>query len=143
MNHIHVVLQRYPDNIVLSEIGGDRCHALAHEVRLVRLVPMVPHSVFVRVDGDGGHGELMDSTEHSNGDFTSVSDEHLLQRSRVARLSSSKAGDAEESGVSLGAELKRRVEERGSRLCWTSCATWGGEPVGIVSYPCFNLSVGG
>jgi hypothetical protein len=93
MDHVYIVLEGDTDNVVLSEIGSDWGHSLSDHVTFVTLVSVGIHSILVRVDGDCGHGQFMGGSEDSNGNFTSIGDEHLLQGASSTSLLPSQARD--------------------------------------------------
>lgn len=92
------MLKGNPDNIVLGQVGSNRGHTLTNKVRLVRLVSVSAHSVFMGVDGHGRHGKLMGSTKDTDGNLSSVSHEELFEGAGVAGLSLSEASDTVENG---------------------------------------------
>lgn len=96
MNHVDSVLERDPDDVVLSEVGSDGSETLSNLVGLVGLhdperrrvssqemmtrrrvrgrgrtylVSVSSQPVLVRVNSDCGHGELMGGPEDSDGDL--------------------------------------------------------------------------
>jgi hypothetical protein len=95
VDHVDVVLQSNSDDVVLGEVGGDWGHALADEVRFVRLVSVGTHSVLVRIDGNGGHSKLVGGSEDSDSNLSSVGNEDLLERTRGACLLLSQTSDAD------------------------------------------------
>jgi hypothetical protein len=88
------MFQRNPDDIILSQIRRNGSHALSNHVTLVTLIPVGVHPIFVRVDGDCGHGELVGCTEDTDGDFTSVGNEDFFELSIVSGLFLSEGVDA-------------------------------------------------
>lgn len=78
MDHVDIVLQGDPDDIILSEISSYRSHSFSNEITLVTLVSMSVHPILVRVDGNGGHGQFVGSSENSDSDFTTVGNEDLF-----------------------------------------------------------------
>jgi hypothetical protein len=89
------MLKRDPDDVVLGKVSANRGQALANLISFIslkskkkkknhsssemnmswtgapNLLTMCRKSVFVRIDGNGMHSELMGRSEHADGDFLS------------------------------------------------------------------------
>lgn len=74
VDHVHSVLECDADDIILSEICSDRGQSSANLVRLIGTLTVGRHAIFVRVDGDGVHRELMRSSEYTDRDFLYISE---------------------------------------------------------------------
>lgn len=81
VDQLDAVLEGDLDNLVSGQIGahGGVLTALSNHVGLVRLLTVHGQAVLVRVDGDGLQGQLVGGTEDTDGDFTTVGDEDLLE----------------------------------------------------------------
>lgn len=86
MNHVNAVLERDSDDIILSEISSYGRQSLSDLISLIGLLSMSGHLVFNGVDCYGLHSKLVGGSEDTNGDFTSVGDEDLLEGSSMASL---------------------------------------------------------
>ena len=86
MNHIYIVLESDPYDIVLSEISGDRCHPFTDLISFiglkrmgsetrniikeqVHLLSMSGHPVLIRIDCNGVHGKFVGSSKDTDSDF--------------------------------------------------------------------------
>jgi hypothetical protein len=99
VNHVDIVLEGDSNDVVLSQVGSNRTHALSNHITLVTLVSMSIHPVFVRVNGDCRHGQLVSGSKDSNSDFTSVGNEDFFERSSCTGLLLSQARDAVDQRV--------------------------------------------
>lgn len=115
MDHVHPVLERDPNDIVLRQISGYGGQPFPHLISLVGLLPVSRHLVLDRVDGDGLHGQFVCGAEDPNGDLSTVGDEDLFERASVARLLLTEGLDAAKRRKSaLQLSLKSTlVSERG------------------------------
>ncbi len=93
MYHVDAVLKSDADDVILSEVRPDRRQPLPHEITLITLVSMRSHAVFVRVDGDCGHGELMSGSEDADGNLPAIGDEDLLEWTSMTGLLAPKGLD--------------------------------------------------
>ncbi len=69
----------HPDDLGDREIGGDRAHALADPVGLIRLEAVQAQLVLFRVDGDGLLAKLVGGAQHPDGNLAAVGDQDLLE----------------------------------------------------------------
>ena len=78
---MYSMLESNLDDLVTGEISANWSilATLANDIGFVGLLPVHAQSVFIAEDGNGLEGKFVCGTEDSNGDFTSVGDEDLLQ----------------------------------------------------------------
>ena len=69
MDHVDTMLKCDANDVFLSQVGGDGRQTCSNLVGLIRLLPVGAHPIFVRVDRDGVHHELVRRPEHSDRDF--------------------------------------------------------------------------
>lgn len=103
---------------------------------------MSVHPILVGVNGHGGHGQLVGGSENPNGDFTSVGDEHLFERTRMTSLLLSQAGDATERCEQT---FLRAVVCEDSRLGTAGVSGWCTRSRRVdtkVGHPGFDLLMG-
>src|SRR5690606_7365942 len=76
------------EDLVDRQVGGDRRLALADQVGLVRLVPVLVMPLLLAVDRDGADAEFAACPEHPDRDLTAVGAQDLAEGGRVhgARL---------------------------------------------------------
>ena len=78
MDHVHPAIEGQPDNALNVEISPDRAFAAAHDVSLVGLESVDGEAVFLRVDRNGPHMELVGGPENTDGDLAAVGHEQGL-----------------------------------------------------------------
>ena len=80
VNRVDLVALGELDDLVLGEVGRDRLEPLADQVRLVGLVAVQVHAIFLGEDRDRAEPELGRRAEHANRDLAAVGAQKPLER---------------------------------------------------------------
>jgi hypothetical protein len=86
MDHVNSMLKCYSHDVLLAEIRSNGGQPLSNEVRLIRLVSVRTHSVFIRVDGDSRHSQFVRGSEDTDGNLTTIGYQDLLEWARMTCL---------------------------------------------------------
>src|SRR5262249_41634474 len=82
MDGVDTDLLREADDAGDVEVRADRLAGLADAVRFVRLEAVEREAIFVRIDRDRANAELVGRAEHTDGNFTAIGSEELLELGR-------------------------------------------------------------